>query len=131
MNNKSDSPNKADQGRSSFSKSSTTQGGSDYGQGSSQLAGSEAYKQGSAENAGSNYGNESRGLGSVGNKQQGGGGGYDAGREQQEINKEREEMHKERDPKKVNVEEPEKHSGNEGNPGKETPQPGTPGLGKK
>lgn len=83
---------------------------------------------------GNRPGRSEHGLGNtenVGNKQQGGGGGYDAGREQQEVNKERQEMHKERDPKKINIEEPERHTGKEADPGKESPQPGKPGIGKK
>lgn len=41
---------------------STTQGGSNYGQGSLQLSGN-AYKQGSEKNAGANYQNEARKFG--------------------------------------------------------------------
>lgn len=64
----------------------------------------------------------------MGSKQKGGGGhGYDVEREQSEVNKEREEMHQERDPKKINIEEPQRHPGTESDPGRETPQPGKPG----
>lgn len=45
------------QGAAANHPSSTTQGGSDYGQGSSQLD-SKSYEQGAAKNNGSNYSNE-------------------------------------------------------------------------
>jgi len=45
------------QGRASFHPGSTTQGGSNYGQGSHHLGG-ESYHQGDTANAGSNYSNE-------------------------------------------------------------------------
>ena len=47
----------AEQGRATYKHSSTTQAGSDFGQGSSNL-GPESYKQGSEKNEGSNYENE-------------------------------------------------------------------------
>lgn len=46
-----------DQGRPAYHPGSTTQGGSNYGQGSYQL-GKAANKQGSEMNRGVNYGNE-------------------------------------------------------------------------
>lgn len=90
-----------DQGRASFTTGSTTQGGSNHGQGSGYLAG-DAYAQGSAQSSGSDYRNEGHKLGDTaetqGNGKEGGGAaGYDAGKEQQEVNKEREHMHNERD----------------------------------
>ena len=45
------------QGKASFLPSSTTQGGSNHGQGSSSLGG-DAYHQGDAKNVGANYDNE-------------------------------------------------------------------------
>jgi hypothetical protein len=100
------------QERSSFSTGSTTQGGSNYGQGSSSLAGS-SYSQGSEGGRGSNYDNEAGKLSNTsetdrGNKSSdirngGGAGGYDADREQQEVNKEREDMNSERDLDDLNV----------------------------
>ncbi|HEY4286783.1 MAG TPA: hypothetical protein VGN00_06755 [Puia sp.] len=49
-----DKPSKA-----TFHHGSTTQGGSDFGQGSMQL-GKDGNKQGSESNSGSNYGNEKK-----------------------------------------------------------------------
>lgn len=120
-----------DQGRSAFSTGTTTQGGSNYGQGSSQLGGA-AYEQGSTANEGSNYKNEAGKLGSTSDKpeagtQQGGGaGGYDAGREQQEVNKEREDMNSERNLDDVDVERPNTSPDTQEQP---TPQPGKPSPG--
>ena len=45
-------------GQASYRTGSTTQGGSNHGQGSMHLGG-ESYQQGDAKNAGANYGNES------------------------------------------------------------------------
>ncbi len=51
-------------GRAEFGTGSTTQGGSNYGQGMHSLPGKDAVnKQGSESNRGSNYNNESEGLG--------------------------------------------------------------------
>jgi hypothetical protein len=130
---KADSPatGTPDQGRSAFSTGTTTQGGSNFGQGSSQLGG-QVYKQGDALNAGSNYDNEAGRLANVsqpdsptGDKHGGGAAGYDPGREQQEINKEREDMNNERDPKQVDVERPQNPEPDTHEPGKE---PGNPGV---
>jgi hypothetical protein len=56
-------PNPGEQGRAAHSTGSTTQGGSNYGQGSSHLGG-ESYQQGHTSNSGTNYGNETDKLGS-------------------------------------------------------------------
>lgn len=53
------------QGRTSFHSGSTTQGGSNYGQGSHHLGG-EAYHQGDTSNTGTNYDNESGKFGQKG-----------------------------------------------------------------
>jgi hypothetical protein len=117
--------------RSAFSTGSTTQGGSNHGQGSSQLGGA-AYEQGRESNEGANYENERGKLNSlnedlskkVENTPHSGGGaaGYDADREQQEVNKEREDMNNERDLDELNVEEtpPQQEDEEEQNPLKET-----------
>lgn len=67
-------------------------------------------------------------------QQKGGGAtGYDPGKEQQEVNKEREHMHNERDQEQLNVENPNPSRGNESTPGTtpETPgRPSTPATGK-
>lgn len=122
-----------DQGRSAFSAGTTAQGGTNFGQGSSQLGG-QVYKQGDTANAGSNYGNESGRLANVsqpdsptGDKKQGGGAaGYDPNREQQEINKEREDMNNERDLGQVDVERQRNPQPDDPTPGKEPgTEPGT------
>jgi hypothetical protein len=46
--------------RAEFHHGSTTQGGSDFGQGSADLGRQDANRQGSEANSGSNYGNEKR-----------------------------------------------------------------------
>lgn len=112
------------QGRSEHGTGSTTQGGSNYGQGSSNLGGT-AYEQGATKKAGSNYENEGGRLGdssvgtpnegssspkqgaqevNAGNQDGGGAAGYDVSREQQQISKEQEDMHNERDQDQLNVE---------------------------
>ncbi len=90
-----------DQGRADFAPGSTTQGGSNHGQGSGALAG-DAYGQGSEKSAGADYKHEGHKLGDTAEtqnnaKEGGGASGYDADQEQQEVNKEREHMHNERD----------------------------------
>ncbi len=50
-------------GRAAFGPGSTTQGGSNYGQGSSDIGGAGRNKQGSEANRGSNYDNEAGKLG--------------------------------------------------------------------
>ena len=54
--------NPGEQGRAEFKTGSTTQAGSNYGQGSSHLGG-ESYQQGDSSNTGSNYDNEADQLG--------------------------------------------------------------------
>jgi|GEM_PF-2246617 len=55
-------PSLHDQGRAAVTTGSTTQGGSNYGQGSSHLGG-ESIRQGHAQNAGANYENETNKFG--------------------------------------------------------------------
>lgn len=56
------------QGRADFNHSDTTQGGSNYGQGSGDL-GPEVYDQGQVKNEGSNYANERKNIPGNNNRQ--------------------------------------------------------------
>ncbi|XZF14390.1 hypothetical protein ACTHGU_21620 [Chitinophagaceae bacterium MMS25-I14] len=58
-NMQEDAARKGEQGQASYAPGSTTQGGSYYGQGTSDLGpDNDAYKQGSEKNKGANYDNE-------------------------------------------------------------------------
>lgn len=130
------------QGGSNYGQGSHQLAGGAYRQGSEQSRGSdyanEAGKLGSSSTGTSNEGSSSPNKGaaetgrpsspeqpSEGDAQEtsmgrGGHGGYDADREQQEVNREREDMNSERDLDDIDVDRPDPKEGDQGT---ETPRP--------
>jgi len=92
------------QGRSIVNTGSTTQGGSDHGQGSSQL-GSQAYKQGEKKNTGANYDNEKENPDKNPDPRKTQQSGYSSEPERQETKKEQENMHNERNQNDLNADQ--------------------------
>ena len=76
---------------------------------------SDAYRRDGAHLGGASYGEEQAST-----QKGGGGSGYDVGREQQEVNKEQEKMHQERDPDQLTPERTQTPRP-ETNPGRENP----------
>lgn len=98
---------------------------------------SDAYRRDGAHLGGASYGDQSAST-----QKGGGGSGYDVGREQQEVNKEQEQMHQERDPDQLTPERtqtprPETDPGRENplqnpeqNPAQPETRPGTSTMGQ-